>query len=396
MSGIGEQRVVAAVCALDARARRRSARRSRARGWQRRGSRASADCRAPARNWRLIRAVEMMPHLTSTARHTTRCLPVKHRVRARARQPDRRAHRLQRGPGAAVRDQRGRDRARRADRRRRMEAIARRPRRARRVRARRSRRRLRGWRAFVRGRGRGAAARRRVACAGARLQICGDVPRGAGLSSSAALEVALTLALIALADAPEPDRIELAKLCSRIENEWVGAQTGLLDQLASLLGEEDRALRIDFRSLEITPVPLELGEFRLVTLRLRATSTRTPPRATTSAARECALAARSSACRACATRRSRRPRRCRRRSTGAPRTSSPRTACRRGGGALERRRHGRARPAARRLARQPARLLRGVHARGREGGRQAARGGRAGSADHRRRLRRPRARADAA
>jgi galactokinase len=101
---------------------------------------------------------------------------------------------------------------------------------------------------------------------GARLNITGDVPQGAGLSSSAALEVALTLALIALAGAPEPDRRELAKLCSRIENEWTGAQTGLLDQLASLFGERDRALRIDFRSLEVDPVTLELGDFQLITL----------------------------------------------------------------------------------------------------------------------------------
>ena len=62
--------------------------------------------------------------------------------------------------------------------------------------------------------------------AGARLEIAGTVPRGAGLSSSAALEVALVLALIALAGAAVPDRLELARLCSRVENEWVGAQTG--------------------------------------------------------------------------------------------------------------------------------------------------------------------------
>ncbi|MGZ4181841.1 MAG: galactokinase [Solirubrobacteraceae bacterium] len=124
---------------------------------------------------------------------------------------------------------------------------------------------VRGWRAFVRG---AVAELRRadVPVRAARVEITGDVPRGGGLSSSAALEVALTLALIALADAPEPDRIELAKICSKIENDWVGAQTGLLDQLASLLGEDDHALRIDFRSLEITPVTLELGEFKLVTL----------------------------------------------------------------------------------------------------------------------------------
>jgi galactokinase len=123
----------------------------------------------------------------------------------------------------------------------------------------------RGWRAFVRG-AVGELQNAGTPVRAARVEISGDVPRGGGLSSSAALEVALTLALIALADVAEPDRVELAKLCSRIENDWVGAQTGLLDQLASLLGEDDHALRIDFRSLQITPVPLDLGEFKLVTL----------------------------------------------------------------------------------------------------------------------------------
>jgi galactokinase len=121
------------------------------------------------------------------------------------------------------------------------------------------------WAAFVRG----AVAELEdagIPVRAASIEITGTVPRGAGLSSSAALEVALTLALIALSGAPEPDRIELAKLCSRIENEWVGAQTGLLDQLASLYGEQGHALRIDFRSLEVEPVELELAAHRLVTL----------------------------------------------------------------------------------------------------------------------------------
>jgi galactokinase len=122
-----------------------------------------------------------------------------------------------------------------------------------------------GWRAFVRGAAAELAAFG-VALAGADLDISGTVPRGAGLSSSAALEVALVLALLALAGAGEPDRIELARLCSRIENDWVGAQTGLLDQIASLFGERDRALRIDFRSLDVRPVELSLGDFGLVTL----------------------------------------------------------------------------------------------------------------------------------
>jgi galactokinase len=122
-----------------------------------------------------------------------------------------------------------------------------------------------GWRAFVRGAA-GELVRLGVELPGAELEISGTVPRGSGLSSSAALEVALVLALLLVSDAPERDRIELAKLCSRVENEWVGAQTGLLDQIASLFGERDRALRIDFRSLDVRPVALELGEYKLVTV----------------------------------------------------------------------------------------------------------------------------------
>jgi galactokinase len=122
-----------------------------------------------------------------------------------------------------------------------------------------------GWRAFVRGAA-GELARGGVSLSGASLSISGTVPRGAGLSSSAALEVALVLALLAVAGAPEPDRIELARLCSRVENDWVGAQTGLLDQIASLFGEPDRALRIDFRSLQVRPVALSLGDCKLITL----------------------------------------------------------------------------------------------------------------------------------
>jgi galactokinase len=122
-----------------------------------------------------------------------------------------------------------------------------------------------GWRGFVRGAA-GELLRSGVALVGARLSISGDVPRGAGLSSSAALEVALTLALIGLAGGSEPDRRELARLCSRIENDWTGAQTGLLDQLASLFGQAGCALRIDFRSLAVDPVALDLDGYRLVTV----------------------------------------------------------------------------------------------------------------------------------
>ncbi|HEX3801361.1 MAG TPA: galactokinase [Solirubrobacteraceae bacterium] len=122
-----------------------------------------------------------------------------------------------------------------------------------------------GWRAFVRG---AVAELERLGYSlpGARIEITGDLPRGAGLSSSAALELSLCLALIELSGAQPPERVELARLGQRIEHDWVGAQTGLLDQLASLSGAADHAVLIDFRTLEITPMPLALGEHALVTL----------------------------------------------------------------------------------------------------------------------------------
>jgi galactokinase len=122
-----------------------------------------------------------------------------------------------------------------------------------------------GWRAFLRGVVAELAAAGHEP-RGARLEIEGDLPRGAGLSSSAALAVSLALALLAVAGEDEPDRRSLARLCSRVENEWVGARTGLLDQLAVLLGEEGRALLLDCRTLEVEPVPLDLGEWTLATL----------------------------------------------------------------------------------------------------------------------------------
>ena len=123
----------------------------------------------------------------------------------------------------------------------------------------------RGWRAFVRG------AVAELAAAGlpvraAELEIAGDVPIGAGLASSAALEGALCLALLALSGADDVDRLALARICSLVEHRWVGAQTGLLDQTVSLLASEGEALRIDFSTLDVEHVPLALGDWRLVSV----------------------------------------------------------------------------------------------------------------------------------
>ncbi|HKG47781.1 MAG TPA: galactokinase [Pyrinomonadaceae bacterium] len=90
---------------------------------------------------------------------------------------------------------------------------------------------------------------------GARLQIRGEVPIGSGLSSSAAIEVATACALAANSGL-EIDPRELALLCQRAENEFVGARVGIMDQFVSLFGHEQKALLLDCRSLEFKLLPL--------------------------------------------------------------------------------------------------------------------------------------------
>jgi len=121
-----------------------------------------------------------------------------------------------------------------------------------------------GWRAFARGvvAELGRAGHRVPA---AEIEITSDLAAGAGLSSSAALEVSLALGLLALAGVERPDPVELARICARVEHEWLGSRTGLLDQLASLLGERGTAILIDFRTLGFERIPLELGEWTLAT-----------------------------------------------------------------------------------------------------------------------------------
>lgn len=91
--------------------------------------------------------------------------------------------------------------------------------------------------------------------AGWRGTLAGDVPIGAGLSSSAAVELATARAITAAADAPwEPEA--MARLCQRAENGWVGVQSGIMDQMISATGREGHAILIDCRTLETRPVPL--------------------------------------------------------------------------------------------------------------------------------------------
>jgi len=89
------------------------------------------------------------------------------------------------------------------------------------------------------------------------LLLASDVPVGAGLSSSAALEAAVALCAAELCGATL-GRTELAVAARRAENEAVGAPVGIMDQMAALHGRGDCALLLDCRSLQVRPIPLQL------------------------------------------------------------------------------------------------------------------------------------------
>jgi galactokinase len=111
---------------------------------------------------------------------------------------------------------------------------------------------------------------------GVDLYIGGDLPRGAGLSSSAALEVAVAWAvndLFALGLEPE----ELALVAQRAEHTFAGVSCGIMDQFASVFGRPGRALLLDTRSRTVTPVPFQPEEVGLV---LGVVDTRAPHQVT--------------------------------------------------------------------------------------------------------------------
>ena len=112
----------------------------------------------------------------------------------------------------------------------------------------------------------GTLAEAGIATRGFRGLLASSIPMSTGLSSSAALELATAWALL---DPPDPrahgiDRMGLAQLAQRAENEHVGVNCGLMDQFAVSLGRRSAAMLLDCRSLEYRPVPLPLGEHVLV------------------------------------------------------------------------------------------------------------------------------------
>ena len=98
---------------------------------------------------------------------------------------------------------------------------------------------------------------------GMEMLLFGDVPVGAGLSSSAALEVAVAVAVEAVTGLPR-DPVETAELCQYVEHTYAGVQCGIMDQFASRLGQADHALFLDCRTLDYRPVPLPLDQASIV------------------------------------------------------------------------------------------------------------------------------------
>jgi len=93
--------------------------------------------------------------------------------------------------------------------------------------------------------------------------ISGDVPQGAGLSSSAALELSSAMAFLAVSSDLQIPIPVLAKLCQRAENQFVGVNCGIMDQFISAAGRRGHALFLDCRSLEYELIPLNLNGYRI-------------------------------------------------------------------------------------------------------------------------------------
>ncbi len=93
----------------------------------------------------------------------------------------------------------------------------------------------------------------------------GDIPRGSGISSSAAVEGGLAFALNELFDGGL-NRVELAKLCQRAEHNFPNVKCGIMDQFANMMGKKDNVLLLDCRSLEHQYFPLRLDGYKIVLL----------------------------------------------------------------------------------------------------------------------------------
>jgi galactokinase len=101
---------------------------------------------------------------------------------------------------------------------------------------------------------------------GADILFSGNLPDGAGVSSSAALEVLTGFLLMSEAGIGEIDKINLAKLAQRVENQFVGVNCGIMDQFSVAMGKENQAILLNCQTLEYQYAPLQLADYSLVIL----------------------------------------------------------------------------------------------------------------------------------
>jgi galactokinase len=98
---------------------------------------------------------------------------------------------------------------------------------------------------------------------GFNLVIDGDIPLGAGLSSSAAVECATVFALNELFELGI-DKLEMVKIAQKAEHVYAGVMCGIMDQFASMFGKKDHVIKLDCRSLEFEYIPVKLEGYKLV------------------------------------------------------------------------------------------------------------------------------------
>jgi galactokinase len=108
--------------------------------------------------------------------------------------------------------------------------------------------------------------KRGVEVKGFNTAFAGNVPLGAGMSSSAALESTYAFALNDLFGENKVDKFELAKVGQATEHNYVGVNCGIMDQFASVFGKKDQLMRLDCRSLEYEYFPFKIDGYRLVLL----------------------------------------------------------------------------------------------------------------------------------
>ena len=102
---------------------------------------------------------------------------------------------------------------------------------------------------------------------GVDVLLYSDLPSGAGLSSSAALELIIAFALqYGRSDAPFPSPSQMALLCQKVEHEFIGVQCGIMDQFAVANGKKDNAMLLDCHTLDCEYIPFHIGKYKLLVI----------------------------------------------------------------------------------------------------------------------------------